>query len=185
MTARALVWNLLQLHLLPDLKWNSKSFFGWMDLMTNEKQSPFHFSFTTQPAPSFHPATAADCWQCYQRGFCGLLITVVAFIITISVWLLIKAQRYVGITTFHHSCYLIFGISCKCNRINENAFLEIASFVTCRTQRRAPCCKSQIKITSHSPKRNESICKSSLCPLPWQDLTSPAAGYTGNMHRLV
>lgn len=100
-------------------------------------------------------------------------IMVVASII-ISFWLPIKAQCYVGITTFHHSCYLIFGISCKCNRINENGFLEIAFIVACRIQRRAPYCKNQMKITSHSPKRNESICKSSLLSVPCHSKISSA-----------
>lgn len=140
--------------------------------MTNEKQSPHHFPFTAQSAPSFQPATAADCWQYYRRSFCGLLITIIASVVIIAFWRLIKAQHYVGITTFHHTCYLIFGSSCKCNRNNENAFLEIAFIVTCRTQR-GPC-KSQMKITSHSPNRNDSICKSSLLSVPCLGRVSPA-----------
>lgn len=114
MTARALVWNLLQLHCFQI--WKKMKFFGWIDPLANEKQPPYHFSFSAQPTSSFHSAMVADCWQLCQRVCYGLLITIWDLITTVSFWFLITAS-FVTLLQHNTSFLLLFFLNQRLNKI--------------------------------------------------------------------
>lgn len=89
-------------------------FFGWIDPLANEKQPPYHFSFSAQPTSSFHSATVADCWQLCQRVCYGLLITIWDLITTVSFWFLITASF---VTLLQHNTFFLFFLNQRLNKI--------------------------------------------------------------------